>query len=686
MEKLYDFAPALGVAWVEALFPRSYLDVNRNTTEIDVSLFDEPWPDPVETDAKALAKVRLGKGLVWRITDEGVPIYDRRLSVQEVRSRIDAAGAPTTRRWRAAIDAAHARHGYSIHLNCHSMPAVAASHATDFPGLVHADFVIGDRDGTSADPALSRMVCEHLESLGYKRLLQPPVQGRGTGAPLRRPGARIATASRWRSTAGSTWMSRRWSCTQASSRCKRNLRSLVELLLRTDPRRDLLMDQVDAIVVGAGAVGLAVARALAQAGLETIVAEAQTAIGQGVSSRNSEVIHAGLYYPPGSLKARLCVRGKELLYELCASHGVSHRNCGKLVVANSEAEASALARPAGARRGQRRAGGVAGRAAGAGAGAGAAVRGRLAVAQHRHRGQPWLHAGAAGRPGDAPAAWWRWAPPSTRRVLGQGGEPHVVRMADGSEIAARVLVNCASLHACALARRFEGLDAAASVPREYFAKGSYYALAGKAPFTRLIYPAPADAWLGVHLTLDLGGQAKFGPDLEWLDVARPEDIDYTVDPRRAEGFYAEVRRYWPGLPDGALQPSYSGVRPKIYGPGETAPDFRIDGPALHGVAGPGQPVRHRVARAHQCPGDCRACGGAAGGTAGMKAVVLLRHGAGGGHGAVADPAPGDRQRHPQRSVAVRCPGRGGRDRRRAACGRRRGPRSTCRRAWRWCPA
>ena len=123
------------------------------------------------------------------------------------------------------------------------------------------------------------------------------------------------------------------------------------------------------------------------------------------------------------------------------------------------------------------------------------------------------------------------------------------------------------------------------VPREYFAKGSYYALAGKAPFTRLVYPAPADAWLGVHLTLDLGGQAKFGPDLEWLDVARPEDIDYTVDPRRADGFYAEVRRYWPQLPDGALQPSYSGVRPKIYGPGETAPDFRIDGPATHGIAG-----------------------------------------------------------------------------------------------------
>jgi L-2-hydroxyglutarate oxidase LhgO len=169
-------------------------------------------------------------------------------------------------------------------------------------------------------------------------------------------------------------------------------------------------------------------------------------------------------------------------------------------------------------------------------------------------------------------------------VLGQGDEPHVVRMADGSEFAAAILVNSASLHACALARRFEGL-ASTAIPREHFAKGNYYSLAGKAPFTRLIYPAPADAWLGVHLTLDLGGQAKFGPDLEWLATRDPDAIDYAVDPRRADGFYAEVRRYWPALPDGALQPSYSGVRPKIYGPGESAPDFRIDGPALHGVRG-----------------------------------------------------------------------------------------------------
>ena len=343
------------------------------------------------------------------------------------------------------------------------------------------------------------------------------------------------------------------------------------------------MDQVDAIVVGAGAVGLAVARALAQSGLEVVVAEAQTAIGQGVSSRNSEVIHAGLYYAPGSLKARLCVRGKERLYALCASHGIDYRNCGKLVVANSEAEASAL------RRLQDRA-----------AANGVAVQ-WLSAGQARAL-EPALHCVAAllspttgivdshgfmlALQGDLERAGGMVALGSAvdGAVLGRGRERHRVRMADGSELAVRILVNSASLHACALARRFEGLDAR-WVPREYFAKGNYYALAGKAPFSRLIYPAPADAWLGVHMTLDLGGQAKFGPDLQWLDVATAEEIDYAVDPRRADSFYAEVRRYWPQLPDGTLQPSYSGVRPKIHAPGEMAPDFRIDGPQLHGVHG-----------------------------------------------------------------------------------------------------
>lgn len=343
------------------------------------------------------------------------------------------------------------------------------------------------------------------------------------------------------------------------------------------------MDQVDAIVIGAGAVGLAVARALAQSGRETVVAEAQTAIGQGVSSRNSEVIHAGLYYPTGSLKARLCVRGKELLYRLCETHGVGHRNCGKLVVANGDAEAAALR-------------GLEGRAIAN------SVPVQWLEGDQARALEPALHCTAAlfspstgivdshglmlALQGDLEKAGGVVALGSAvdSAVLGHGGRPHVVRFAEGSEIAATIVVNSASLHACALARRFEGLDAR-FVPREHFSKGNYYALSGRAPFSRLIYPAPADAWLGVHLTLDLGGQAKFGPDQEWLDARSPDEIDYAVDPRRAEGFYAEVRRYWPGLPDGALQPSYSGVRPKIHAPGERAPDFRIDGPPLHGVAG-----------------------------------------------------------------------------------------------------
>jgi L-2-hydroxyglutarate oxidase LhgO len=329
-------------------------------------------------------------------------------------------------------------------------------------------------------------------------------------------------------------------------------------------------------------VGLAVARALAQAGHETVVAESRNAIGQGVSSRNSEVIHAGLYYPPGSLKAKLCVRGKELLYTLCDSHGVGHRRCGKLTVANSDAERGAL------RRLQERA-----------AANGVPVQ-WLEGAQARTL-EPALHCQAAllspstgvvdshgfmlALQGDLERAGGMVALESevASAWLATGGS-HVVRMADGSELEAGIIVNSASLHACALARRFKGLQPQ-FVPREFLAKGNYYALSGRAPFSHLIYPAPADAWLGVHLTLDLGGQAKFGPDLEWLPVETPEQIDYAVDPRRADGFYAEVRRYWPGLPDGALTPSYSGVRPKIHGPGEPAPDFRIDGPALHGVPG-----------------------------------------------------------------------------------------------------
>lgn len=343
------------------------------------------------------------------------------------------------------------------------------------------------------------------------------------------------------------------------------------------------MDRVGALVIGAGVVGLAVGRALAQAGHDTIVLESQPAIGQGVSARNSEVIHAGLYYTPGSLKARLCVRGKELLYQLCASHGVDHRNCGKLVVANSDEEAMSLKT-------------LQARAVDNGVPVewleGAQARAlepalRCTAALHSPTtGIVDSHGLMLALQGDLERAGGMvaLASPVASAVMGQGGQPHVVRLADGTEIAAPIVVNAAALHAPDLARCFEGLDPG-HVPASRYAKGSYYSLAGKAPFSRLVYPAPADAWLGVHLTLDLGGQARFGPDLEWLDVARPEDIDYAVDPRRADGFYGEVRRYWPDLPDGALAPAYSGVRPKIHGPGEPAPDFRIDTAERHGVPG-----------------------------------------------------------------------------------------------------
>ena len=345
------------------------------------------------------------------------------------------------------------------------------------------------------------------------------------------------------------------------------------------------MERIDTLVIGAGAVGLAVGRALAQAGHEVIVAEAASAIGQGVSSRNSEVIHAGLYYTPGSAKARLCVRGKDLLYALCASHGVPHRACGKLVVATAEDQHAALQDLAGR----------------------AAANGVLVQAWSREQAQArepalactaalWSpttgivdsHAFMLALLGDLERAGGALALQS--RVLGADfapGRASVVQVAsDGGtfELEAQHVINATSLHACALARCFQGLDPR-HVPRESFAKGSYFALTGPSPFSCLVYPAPVDAWLGVHLTLDLGGQARFGPDLEWLDVATPEAIDYAVDPRRAEGFDAAIRRYWPDLPAGALQPAYSGVRPKIHAAGQPAPDFRIDGPAVHGVAG-----------------------------------------------------------------------------------------------------
>lgn len=235
VEKLYDFAPALGVHWVEAFFPRSYLDANRNTTEVDVTLFDAPWPGAVETDPRIMSKVRLGKGLIWRTTDDGLPVYDRKLSVAEVLARIETCWKPYHATVAAAIDAAHQAHGYSIHINCHSMPALASSHATDFPGEAHADFVVGDRDGTTAAPALSQQICDYLRSLGYSVAYNHPYKGvelvRRYGDPAsHRHSVQLEINRRLYMNEETLDIS------SGAELLKVHLRALVELLIATDPR------------------------------------------------------------------------------------------------------------------------------------------------------------------------------------------------------------------------------------------------------------------------------------------------------------------------------------------------------------------------------------------------------------------------------------------------------------------
>jgi N-formylglutamate deformylase len=236
VEKLYDFVPSLGVAWIEAHFPRSYLDANRNTTEVDVTLLDGPWPHPVATDPRVLRKVQLGKGLIWRHTDEGVPIYDRALTVAEVQSRIDRCWVPYHDAVGQAIDAAQARHGYSLHVNCHSMPAVSAAHSTDFPGLAHADFVIGTRDDTSASAAVGQLVASHLRGLGYDVAYNHPYKGvelvRRHGDPARHRHSVQIEINR------KLYMDERTlELHDGFAPLKASLRSLVHRLLETDPRR-----------------------------------------------------------------------------------------------------------------------------------------------------------------------------------------------------------------------------------------------------------------------------------------------------------------------------------------------------------------------------------------------------------------------------------------------------------------
>jgi L-2-hydroxyglutarate oxidase LhgO len=342
------------------------------------------------------------------------------------------------------------------------------------------------------------------------------------------------------------------------------------------------VERIDAVVAGAGAVGLAVARGLALRGLETIVLEAGPSIGNGTSSRNSEVIHAGLYDTPGSLKATLCVAGREALYPYCESRGVGHRRCGKLVVAATSAQVESL-RSIEARatvngvRGLRWLSGAEARALEP------ALHGEAALLS-TVTGIIDSHALMLAYQGDLENAGGAVVlrAPVDRVVVERDGFVVGVGGAAPAELRAGVLVNATGLHAQALARRIVGLDPA-HVPRPWFAKGNYFALSRRSPFTRLIYPVPEPGGLGVHLTLDLAGQARFGPDVEWLDVDSPDAIDYAVDPARAAPFYAAVRRYWPGLEDGALVPAYSGVRPKLQGPGAAASDFMLQGPEVHGV-------------------------------------------------------------------------------------------------------
>jgi L-2-hydroxyglutarate oxidase LhgO len=337
------------------------------------------------------------------------------------------------------------------------------------------------------------------------------------------------------------------------------------------------LDRVDAAVVGAGLVGLAVARALALAGREVVILEAEDAIGTHTSSRNSEVIHAGIYYPRGSLKARACVAGRERLYAYCAERGVPHRRCGKLIVATSAAQREALE----AIRNKAHANGVTD-VVPIGMAQVRAMEPELSCVAALHSPSTGIidsHALMLAYLGDAQNAGAMLAlrSPLEKGIVRKDGiELHV---AGAEPLLAAQVVNSAGLRAPSIARRIEGYPARLAPP-ELYAKGNYFTLARRAPFSRLVYPVPEPGGLGVHVTLDLGGRARFGPDVEWVQA-----IDYRVDPGRAAEFYAAIRHYWPGLPDGALEPDYAGIRPKISAPGEPAADFVLQGPRAHGVAG-----------------------------------------------------------------------------------------------------
>jgi L-2-hydroxyglutarate oxidase LhgO len=341
-------------------------------------------------------------------------------------------------------------------------------------------------------------------------------------------------------------------------------------------------DHTDIVVAGAGVVGLAIARALAAAGREVVVLEKAGSFGTQTSSRNSEVIHAGLYYPSGSLKARLCVEGRDKLYRYCASRGVAHRRCGKLIVAVDRDQIpalEALARQA--------------------AENGVADIEPLSGSCVRHlepelKAAAGLYSPATGiidshglmlsllGEAEAGGAVIAYNTEITEARLAGKGVEILVNGETRPALTAALLINAAGLQAPALAGRIRGFPAE-HVPQSWLARGCYFSMTGRTPFRRLIYPLPEPGGLGIHLTLDLAGQARFGPDVEWIDA-----IDYRVDPARAQAFAASIRRYWPALDPSRLSPSYAGIRPKLSGPGLSSADFRIDGPADHG----GLPIIH----------------------------------------------------------------------------------------------
>lgn len=345
------------------------------------------------------------------------------------------------------------------------------------------------------------------------------------------------------------------------------------------------MDIIDCVVIGAGVVGLAVARAAVHAGWETVLLEAESAIGTGTSSRNSEVIHAGIYYPQDSLKARLCVAGRRALYAYCEAHAVPHLRCGKLIVATHESQRAAL------------------RELGARAAANGVTNLRWLEGREARESEPAVACAAAlespstgivdshalmlslcGEFEEAGGMLGLRAPVTGGAVL-EGSSLGIMLRVGGDapmELIAKRVVNSAGLQAHTVANSITGIPPA-TIPAIHFVKGNYFALgSGPAPFTHLIYPMPGPepGWLGTHLTFDLAHRARFGPDIEPVDR-----IDYTIDPRRADRFYAAVRRYWPDLPDGALHADYAGIRPKLTTPGGTSADFVIQDARRHGITG-----------------------------------------------------------------------------------------------------